>query len=287
KVYDIKTIRVIAGTRQRLRRTANVQRRRVQRKILHPDYPQAPGCDIALMQLQTKLDIDGKYRAIASLEFDEYPVIGQLCIAAGWGRTYLNGPCPNDILHVKMLIISVDPAHISLHRPSDYAQAACSGDSGGPLFCQEKGYNIKSIRVIAGTRRRLRRTANVQRRRVQRKILHPEYPRASGCDIALMQLQTKLDIDGKHRAIAPLEFDEYPVFGQHCIAAGWGTIYNGGPSPNDILYVKMVVIGIEPSKFVLSRHSDYAQAACSGDSGGPLFCGGDYKSIYCNVYTKI
>uniref|UniRef100_A0A1A9Z843 Lectizyme n=1 Tax=Glossina pallidipes TaxID=7398 RepID=A0A1A9Z843_GLOPL len=155
--------------------------------------------------------------------------------------------------------------------------------------CVEKGYNIKTIRVIAGTRRRLRRAANVQRRRVQRKILHPDYPQASGCDIALMQLKTKLDIDGKHRAIAPLEFDEYPVFGQHCIAAGWGTIYNNGPCPNDILYVKMVVIGIEPSKFVLNRHSDYAQAACSGDSGGPLFCRGiSNKAIktYIHAMTK-
>uniref|UniRef100_A0A1A9Z844 Lectizyme n=1 Tax=Glossina pallidipes TaxID=7398 RepID=A0A1A9Z844_GLOPL len=138
-----------------------------------------------------------------------------------------------------------------------------------------EGGDIKAIRVIAGTRRRLRRAANVQRRRVQRKILHPDYPQASGCDIALMQLQTKLDIDGKHRAIAPLEFNEYPVVRQHCIAVGWGTIYNNGPCPNDILYVKMLVTSVEPSQIMLHRPSEYAQAACSGDSGGPLFCQGD------------
>uniref|UniRef100_A0A1B0FLD5 Peptidase S1 domain-containing protein n=1 Tax=Glossina morsitans morsitans TaxID=37546 RepID=A0A1B0FLD5_GLOMM len=144
----------------------------------------------------------------------------------------------------------------------------------------KEGDDITTIRVIAGARRRLRRTANVQRRRVQRTIIHPEYPRASGCDIALMQLQTKLDIDGKHRAIAELEFDEYPVFRHHCIAAGWGTIYNNGPCPNDILYVKMLVIRVNPSQILLQRPSEYAQAACSGDSGGPLFCQGDYKSKF-------
>uniref|UniRef100_A0A1A9V710 Peptidase S1 domain-containing protein n=1 Tax=Glossina austeni TaxID=7395 RepID=A0A1A9V710_GLOAU len=144
-----------------------------------------------------------------------------------------------------------------------------------PVTVFSEGDDIKTIRVIAGTRRRLRRTANAQRRRVQRKIIHPEYPRSPGCDIAIMQLKTKLDIDGKHRAIAPLEFDEYPVLGQHCIAAGWGTIYNEGPCPNDILYVKMVVIVVEPSQILLHRPSEYAQAACSGDSGGPLFCRSD------------
>uniref|UniRef100_A0A1A9WSU4 Lectizyme n=1 Tax=Glossina brevipalpis TaxID=37001 RepID=A0A1A9WSU4_9MUSC len=146
-VNDIKVLRVIAGTKRRLRRTKNVQRRRVQQIIIHPGYRPYQGIsehDIALLQLRSKLHIDNRYRDIAELGFDRYLSKGETCIAAGWGRMYYNGPCPNEILYVKLKVYQIPDMTDSIvaFAPSEYIQQVCHGDSGGPLFCEGKLYGI-------------------------------------------------------------------------------------------------------------------------------------------------
>uniref|UniRef100_A0A1B0FEM6 Peptidase S1 domain-containing protein n=1 Tax=Glossina morsitans morsitans TaxID=37546 RepID=A0A1B0FEM6_GLOMM len=89
---NIKSLRIIAGSRRRLRRSKNVQRRRVEKIIIHYKYqPHLPISqnDIALIKLRSKLHIDNRYRGIAELGFNSsYLNVGESCIAAGWGRMY-------------------------------------------------------------------------------------------------------------------------------------------------------------------------------------------------------
>uniref|UniRef100_A0A1A9ZXC9 Lectizyme n=1 Tax=Glossina pallidipes TaxID=7398 RepID=A0A1A9ZXC9_GLOPL len=136
---------------------------------------------------------------------------------------------------------------------------------------------IKSLRIIAGNRRRLQRSKNVQRRRVEQIIIHYKYQEhrsLSQNDIALIKLRHKLHIDNRYRGVAELGFNPYLNVGETCIAAGWGRMYHNGPQPNHILYVEKTVYQIPyigNTIFTLSS-SVYVQQTCNADSGGPLFC---------------
>uniref|UniRef100_A0A1B0BE21 Lectizyme n=1 Tax=Glossina palpalis gambiensis TaxID=67801 RepID=A0A1B0BE21_9MUSC len=144
--------------------------------------------------------------------------------------------------------------------------------------------DLKSLRIIAGNRRRLRRSKNVQRRRVQQIIIHYKYQAYVGIsknDIALLKLRSKLNIDNRYRGVAELGLDAYLNGGETCTAVGWGRMYQHGPKPNHILYVKKKVYQIPYIGNTLFTYSSnvYVRQTCKADSGGPLFCRGKVYGV--------
>uniref|UniRef100_A0A1A9UZ54 Lectizyme n=1 Tax=Glossina austeni TaxID=7395 RepID=A0A1A9UZ54_GLOAU len=144
---DVKSLRVIAGNRRRLRRSKNVQRRRVLQIIIHYKYqahlPISQN-DIALVKLRNKLHIDNRYRGVAELGFNAYLNVDETCIAAGWGRMYHHGPQPNHILYVEKTVYQIPYIGNTIFTSSSsvYVQHTCNADSGGPLFCRGKLYGV-------------------------------------------------------------------------------------------------------------------------------------------------
>ncbi|MEM7609498.1 MAG: trypsin-like serine protease, partial [Myxococcota bacterium] len=109
-----------------------------------------------------------------------------------------------------------------------------------------------------------------------------------GADIAVLQLNAPLPLDGvSMRAIRTLTpvvsaagFDAPGVVAR---VTGWGTLFSGGPSPEQLQSVEVPIISLAEAQRAYGRlTSDQLPAgvarggrdSCQGDSGGPLVVGG-------------
>ncbi|KAH8358732.1 hypothetical protein KR093_002065, partial [Drosophila rubida] len=139
-----------------------------------------------------------------------------------------------------------------------------------------------SIRIVAGTPRRLLHTNNTQEMEVEQIIVHPQYySQLVKNDIALIKLKDELDIDDDFVSVLPLT-DEEPTIGQECTIIGWGTILEAGPLADDIVSGDVSITHHEycekfggyhrDVKLCISNPKNYEVIACHGDSGGPLIC---------------
>lgn len=130
-------------------------------------------------------------------------------------------------------------------------------------------------------------------RRAERIIVHPSYdPNTDNNDIALIYLQTPLDLDacGNRCMTLPLVTPStrgltMPV-SAHAIISGWGNRVGGlNPQGNtsfspDLEYAWVNIVdclaGTQYSRGEISRNMfcaaapDYTRDTCQGDSGGPL-----------------
>ncbi|XP_054087057.1 trypsin-3-like [Zeugodacus cucurbitae] len=148
-------ISVVAGTPRRLLITETTQVLKVDKIKRHEFYnPANFHNDIALIFLTKNIYEDGvSTQRIALQTKIVSPQI--ICTVVGWGRLFVNGPSPDLILHVDVNIFSAEYCNIRTWNfafgmmcagdEDDYERDSCSGDSGGPLICDEKVTGIVSF----------------------------------------------------------------------------------------------------------------------------------------------
>ncbi|XP_052787544.1 tryptase-2-like [Mya arenaria] len=111
--------------------------------------------DIALIRLNKRIDISGRYARPACLPQAADSFSSDICTVSGWGATYYdaNGQAPitNQLEYVNLRTISnnecsyflgyssVHSTNICAGATSTGGQDACQGDSGGPLVCMRHG----------------------------------------------------------------------------------------------------------------------------------------------------
>ncbi|XP_054087056.1 anionic trypsin-2-like isoform X2 [Zeugodacus cucurbitae] len=146
---------VVAGTPRRLVATETTQVLKVEKIIRHDYYkPKSFRNDIGLLRLVKNIHIDGVSTQRIGLQTNILPPHTQ-CTVVGWGRVFFRGPMPDLILHVDVYILPSDYCNSKTDNfafgmmcagdENDYERDACSGDSGGPLICDEKVTGIVSF----------------------------------------------------------------------------------------------------------------------------------------------
>ncbi|KAH8419649.1 hypothetical protein KR009_000235, partial [Drosophila setifemur] len=140
----------------------------------------------------------------------------------------------------------------------------------------------KSMRVVAGTPKRLVKTDSTQTYKVRRLLGHPNY-RTKGhkYDVGLVILDDEV-LPTAAIAIIPLANSE-PEAGMKCTVLGWGTIIQYGPLPDEVVngdvelksneYCKTVhPTEIRDGMICAGSQQNHEVDSCQGDSGGPMIC---------------
>lgn len=138
---------VIAGDHSRSVVEGSEVRVAVIRKIVYPNYSGNSG-DLALLELETELDLSKDEIKAICIPDEAVPVAGTLCITTGWGS--VGYPTTSYIAPLQQVYLdlvsqadctsaygsSIDGTMICAGQDG---RDACSGDSGGPLICQQDG----------------------------------------------------------------------------------------------------------------------------------------------------
>lgn len=109
-------------------------------------------CDLALLELETPLDLSGTYAkairyASADVFTEGYVLKDQECYATGWGRLSANGPTPDNLQGALLKFGTVQLSDQRIRVEETEGRMVCRGDSGGPLVV----YNSdKSERILVG-----------------------------------------------------------------------------------------------------------------------------------------
>ncbi|CAF1292599.1 unnamed protein product [Adineta steineri] len=148
------------------------------------------------------------------------------------------------------------------------------------------GQTASSITIYAGSNSRWTGT---QSRIVSKIIVHPSYSSITYVnDIALLQLQTPLDMTDPHVSqiclpsvdSTTLSTTEWPAANTTVVAVGWGILSEVGSYPIDLQQVTLQTISRQDltcSPLITDWHvqlcagvSAGGKDTCQGDSGGPL-----------------
>ncbi|XP_034038480.1 uncharacterized protein prss56 [Thalassophryne amazonica] len=117
--------------------------------------------------------------------------------------------------------------------------------------------------------------------RVNRIIPHPKFnPKTFNNDIALVELTAPVVLSN-HVAPVCLPSGTEPPHGSPCLLAGWGSLYEDGPSADVVMEAKVPLLPQSTCKSVLGKElvtstmlcAGYLSGgvdSCQGDSGGPL-----------------
>jgi chitodextrinase len=110
------------------------------------------GCDLSLLELETPLDLSGKYaKAIkyASADVFTYGYVKRdmECYATGWGQLGPNGGTPDHLQGALLKFGNVQLSDERIRVEETEGRMVCRGDSGGPLVV----YNgDRSERILVG-----------------------------------------------------------------------------------------------------------------------------------------
>lgn len=141
-------------------------------------------------------------------------------------------------------------------------------------------------------------------------IRHKEYDKPNiRNDIALLKTSTPIDFSQKGVSAVTLP-QSNPEADLDVVLIGWGTLENGGITPNNLQYLNSRTISYEECQARQPSHPIYesqvcaltraGEGACHGDSGGPLVslnntlvglvswgtpCGRGYPDVYTKVYS--
>lgn len=134
----------------------------VNKFIIHPDFDEKTlNNDIALIQVNEKINFNDYVQPICILPPNEVNVEKDLCVAAGWGTLkHETKTRPNKLYQVRLPLVKPKTCR-KLYRhyfsddfPRDYHVCAgqagrdtCQGDSGGPLMCfiDERKWTLTGI----------------------------------------------------------------------------------------------------------------------------------------------
>ncbi|XP_034472055.1 chymotrypsin-1-like [Drosophila innubila] len=150
-------IKIIAGTPRRLVKTENTQELMVDKIIPHPKYNGITFLnDIGIIKLKDEIRLSEDFANIIPIN-DRDPT-GLKCTLVGWGRVVSNGPLSDEVVSGDVVVDSHADCSKSAYfikgtlcapNPNNYEVASCSGDSGGPLICDNKLVGIVSFRIHA------------------------------------------------------------------------------------------------------------------------------------------
>jgi len=135
---------------------SSVQIIRAKRVIVHPDfaYPSRMNNDIALVELSRPAVLNDRVKTVCLPRDNDILPVGQKCVLAGWGKTSHPGSASLLLRQVGLEIVDntickrLNQRHYRIPVTKnmlcaglgpDKIQAACHGDSGGPLMCQSNG----------------------------------------------------------------------------------------------------------------------------------------------------
>ncbi|KAI4809323.1 hypothetical protein KUCAC02_018216 [Chaenocephalus aceratus] len=117
--------------------------------------------------------------------------------------------------------------------------------------------------------------------KVNRIIPHPKFnPKTFNNDIALVELASPVVLSGRVTPVC-LPSGMEPPTGSPCLVAGWGSLYEDGPSADVVMEAKVPLLPQSTCKSALGKElvtntmlcAGYLSGgidSCQGDSGGPL-----------------
>ncbi|KAL4635958.1 hypothetical protein GN956_G13138 [Arapaima gigas] len=117
--------------------------------------------------------------------------------------------------------------------------------------------------------------------KVNRIIAHPKFnPKTFNNDIALVELTTPVMLSNLVRPVC-LPSGPDPSTGTPCLVAGWGSLYEDGPSAEQVMEAKVPLLPQSTCKNALGKElvtntmfcAGFLSGgvdSCQGDSGGPL-----------------
>ncbi|KAM6919979.1 serine protease 56 [Lycodopsis pacificus] len=117
--------------------------------------------------------------------------------------------------------------------------------------------------------------------KVNRIIPHPKFnPKTFNNDIALVELTSPVVLSSRVTPVC-LPSGMEPPTGSPCLVAGWGSLYEDGPSANVVMEAKVPLLPHSTCKSTLGKElvtntmlcAGYLSGgidSCQGDSGGPL-----------------
>ncbi|NXC47441.1 PRS56 protease, partial [Penelope pileata] len=119
---------------------------------------------------------------------------------------------------------------------------------------------------------------------VRRIVPHPKFnPRTFHGDLALLELAEPLTPSGSASPVCLPSGPAEPGPGTTCYIAGWGSLYEEGPSAEAVMEARVPLLSQETCRGALGRElltstmfcAGYLSGgidSCQGDSGGPLVC---------------
>uniref|UniRef100_A0A8C3UTZ2 Peptidase S1 domain-containing protein n=1 Tax=Catharus ustulatus TaxID=91951 RepID=A0A8C3UTZ2_CATUS len=148
-------VTVILGTHNIRVREQSQQRIRARNFVIHPNYhPEGHVNDIVLLKLETKAKINAYVRTISLPRHNEGVRVGTECEVAGWGRTSLEKTKTDVMREVKLKVQNDEPCQKQFRKyqpqsmmcvgDQNRRKSVHKGDSGGPLFCNQKAHGIVS-----------------------------------------------------------------------------------------------------------------------------------------------
>ncbi|KAI4881434.1 hypothetical protein NFI96_014473 [Prochilodus magdalenae] len=117
--------------------------------------------------------------------------------------------------------------------------------------------------------------------KVNRVIAHPKFnPKTFNNDIALVELSSPVVLSERVTPVC-LPSDTEPPAGTPCLVAGWGSLYEDGPSADVVMEAKVPLLSQGTCRSALGKElltntmfcAGYLSGgidSCQGDSGGPL-----------------
>lgn len=146
-------------------------------------------------------------------------------------------------------------------------------------------YPIAYLRIRAGTSiREENGSLHHIDRIVPYKVGFPNNTRST-IDIALVKVRQPFEFDATRQPIDLFEAGEETEPGTKAVVTGWGSIWNGGPAPNQLQSVILYIVGksecekayngIDEGEICAGEEED----SCQGDSGGPLTIGGRLAGV--------
>jgi secreted trypsin-like serine protease len=150
RLHSIKTISVVVGDHSKSTLHTNELTIHPDKVVVHPKFNGlSPDSDLALLHLSSKLIFNEHVRPIKLARTD--PQINRRCMLAGWGDADVINRKTSPFLKVVTVTVLDNKKCKSLRKGYkhlndnmfcagnvDGGHDTCSGDSGGPLICQDK-----------------------------------------------------------------------------------------------------------------------------------------------------